>query len=131
FYRICLYLEFKRLPMKKILATFVLFFAAMTVVMAADSIADIAKKEKERRAKVTKPAKVITNQDIEEFKAKGEVTSGIVSTSGAAEEATTTDQNTDQTADQKTKGVDPETQWKTKYTDANTEVEDAQKRLEE
>lgn len=70
--------------MKKIFVGLALFFFASALVAFADeSIVEVAKKEKERRAKIAKPAKVITNKDIEEFKAKGNVTAGTIeNTSG-------------------------------------------------
>jgi hypothetical protein len=83
--------------MKKILIGIALFFFASALTFAGDSLADAAKKEKERRARITKPAKVITNKDIEDFKASGKVVGGTIEATGdnegtAAEETAATEE---------------------------------------
>ena len=58
--------------MKKLVLAIALILTG-SIVFAADSpapsVADIAKKEKERREKA-KPTKTFTNEDVENFKAK-------------------------------------------------------------
>lgn len=110
--------------MKKILVGIALFFFASALAFAGDSLADAAKKEKERRAKITKPAKVITNKDVEDFKASGKVVGGTIENTGDNEAATTDD--TAATGEDAVKAPEPPDPKV-----AQKELEDAQKKAED
>lgn len=111
--------------MKRILTALALFFFAASALTFADgSLADAAKKEKERRAKITKPAKVITNKDIEDFKASGKVVGGTIETTSGEGETQATEQASDKTAaKQEEKTAD---QWNTDLANAQNKVKEAQ-----
>lgn len=68
--------------MKKVFLGFGLILLFMSCVNLAigSQVADVAKKEKERRNKISAPGKVFTNADIAAFKAKqGDTSSNAVS----------------------------------------------------
>ena len=60
--------------MKQLFLLFSLIFVFLVAhSFAADSpLVEAAKKEKERRAQLNSPARVLTNQDIEKFKEKNQ-----------------------------------------------------------
>src|SRR5213593_1182148 len=70
FRKFWLYLFDEVTPMKKLVVAIALIFAG-SILFADDSanLADMAKKEKERRAKA-KPTKTLTNDDVDQYKAK-------------------------------------------------------------
>src|SRR5262249_3833057 len=101
--------------MKKILI--VLFIFAFAGALWSESVTDVAKKEKERRAQLEKEgkkAKVLTNKDVQNLKSR----LGIESTSGVV------DQSGDAT-DQTSQAIDEATQQ------ANAEMEQLKQRKDE
>lgn len=117
--------------MKKILIVLGLFFFAASALTFADgSLAEAAKKEKERRAKITKPAKVITNKDIEEFKASGKVAAGTIENTTPEGESGTPAATEDQNAYPEPPPVDQQ-QWVDNLSSARDKVEAAQERVKQ
>lgn len=114
--------------MKKILVSLVVFLFASVTFAAADTLAEAAKKEKERRAKIAKPARVITNQDIEDFKAKGGLTAGTMefSTEGTSTEETSA---TASGEEEKTSDEKDEEAWTKKTEAAQKKIEDLEKKV--
>lgn len=113
--------------MKKIffrLGLVLLFFSCAALASGSD-VADAAKKEKERRQKITTPSKTFTNKDVEEFKAKndlGDDSSSEGQPSGDEGEGVSEDYSS---SPPEGNGRD-ETYWRNRYKDATTRVEELQ-----
>ena len=104
----------------------VLVFFSCAALASGSQVADAAKKEKERRQKITTPSKVFTNKDVEDFKVKndlgdepssaeeappeGEGDTGIVNYGPGSTPDTSND----------------ETYWRNRYKEATARVEDLQ-----
>jgi hypothetical protein len=124
--------------MKKILLQFgvvVTFFAAVCFAQSQTqtqpqtqtqskptSLVDVAKKEKQRREK-TKPTKTFTNQDIQDFKTKNNLTDE--KKEGETEEQAATE---DSDADNPT-SVENEEAWHQKYQESQDKIKAAEDKI--
>lgn len=116
--------------MKKLFFYFglmVIFFVSVSFAQQKVNLVELAKKEKERRAK-TKTVKVFTNQDIAEFKAKNPQPEGEAQPTQTAE--TTSQPEATQTPEtaQPDRATD-EQYWRNRYKEAVERVEQAEKKL--
>ena len=110
--------------MKKLwfqLGLMLIFFVGVS--LAADSLAELAKKEKERRAKM-KATKTFTNQDIEDYKAKHPTPGSGYEGSGKTE-GTETAKNEEGKEKDKTNS---EEYWRGRYQETNDRVKGAQEK---
>lgn len=120
--------------MKKIITGFVLLlFATVSIAVAADSLADVAKKEKERRAKLkSTQTRTYTNKDIEDFIAKNGTSNGTIDSSDgsnpSATDATATPEDTSSTDINSEKN---EQAWRQRFDDAQKKIDDAQKKYDD
>jgi hypothetical protein len=115
------------ISMKTRISILVLLFAASVAsVAAAQSLGDMAQKEKERRAQVKVTVKTITNDDTSKYRA-GSVTTGSVS-KPAAENPKAEGQQAASKAEKSDEPVDlqgrPESYWRQTLYDANKRVTD-------
>jgi hypothetical protein len=123
--------------MKKILLQFgvvLIFFASICFAQSQtqtqpqtqpqtkpSSLVDVAKKEKERREK-TKPTKTFTNQDIQDFKTKNNLTDE--KKEGETEEQVAEDATTDNTD-----SVENEEAWHQKYQQSQDKIKAAEDKI--
>lgn len=100
--------------------------ACLSQFAQAQDLAALARKEKERRAKVTKPAKVLTEDDGKEAGAKG--AGSVTALGGEAPPAAASAERP--TTDQSPAAMDAQrAAWKERATAARAAVTDAEKRL--
>ena len=120
--------------MKKIITGFVLLlFATVSIAVAADSLTDIAKKEKERRAKL-KATKTYTNKDIEDFIAKNGTNGTTDSSGGSSNPSETAGDASATPEDQASSDLHSdknEQAWRQRFDDAQKKVDDAQKKYDD
>jgi hypothetical protein len=121
--------------MKKLFLLFSLVFVFLVAqAFAEDSaLVEAAKKEKARRAELKKPAKVLTNQDIEKFKEKNPGAEGQAQTSTAAE-TNQPDQEANQQEKQTEKKVplyNDEKYWRDRAQGLSDQISELEKRTQE
>jgi hypothetical protein len=120
--------------MKLASISLIAIFALLPAIAAdSQSLADLANKERERRAKITAETKVITNDDSEKYK-DGPITTGTLPSKPSAEKADA--EKTASGADTSAKGtaaspdepVDlqgrPESFWRQTMSDARKQVKE-------
>lgn len=109
----------------------------------AQSLADIAKKEKERREKIKTPAKVITNETVQEhLQGKGNPPGTIMQPSEEGAESDTTSIPTIATQEESTKSEkasseptdmegNNESYWRSKIQDAKERITNMEKQVDD
>src|SRR5262249_4402397 len=101
----------------------VFIFILVATALASD-VADAAKKEKERRAKIEKSGKTYTNKDVDDIKKKNNVTDDNSAQSQPSDE----DQATadDASATQTQEDSNSEEYWRNRYKEAKDKVAELQ-----
>lgn len=110
--------------MKKVYALISVFILVFIAAAVASDVADVAKKEKERRAKTT-AKKTYTNQDVDDYKKKHNITDDNSAQSQPADEDQGTasdDANATQTQDDN----NSEEYWRNRYKEAKDKVAELQ-----
>jgi len=107
------------------------FVFVIAQAFAQDSpLVEAAKKEKARREQLKKPARVLTNQDIEKFKEKNPTAEGQAQTSTVAEP----DQQSEKQAKQEEKKVplyNDEKYWRDRAQAISDQISELEKRTQE
>ena len=111
--------------MKKVfvrLGLVLLFFSCAALAFGSE-VADMAKKERERRHKISTPAKVFTNKDIADFKAKNK-DSDTSSDEAVSSEESSSDEGEASTEDYGTPGDNSrdENYWRNRFKEATNNV---------
>lgn len=121
-----------KLASVSLIALFALFPA---IAADSESLADLANKERERRAKVTAETKLITNDDSEKYR-DGPVTTGVLPSEPSTEKADSEEAGSEVDASAEDfeaspdEPVDlqgrPESFWRQTMADARQQIEDLQ-----
>jgi hypothetical protein len=113
----------------------IVFVFLVSISFAADSpLVEAAKKEKERRAQLKGPARVLTNQDIEKFKEKHPGTGGSNSQTQTSPTATEDQQQTEQPEKKEQKEIplsDNEEYWRGRAEEIAKQISDLQQRADQ
>jgi hypothetical protein len=111
--------------MKKVYALISVFIFVLVAAALASDVADVAKKEKERRAKIEKSGKTYTNKDVDKLKKKDNVTDDNSAQSQPSDEdqATASD---DDSAAQTQDDANSEEYWRNRYKEAKDKVAELQ-----
>lgn len=119
--------------MKRMLIGFAMTLAFFSCVGLAigSQVADVAKKEKERRGKISKTVKYFTNADIAEFKAKQGDTSTNSSDESRGEYVDPNAQYQDELNAATSKNAADEQAWRDRYKTAKDNVDNLQKQADE
>jgi len=111
--------------MKKVYALITVFIFVFIAAALASDVADVAKKEKERRAKIEKSGKTYTNKDVDAIKKKNNVTDD----NSAQSQPSDDDQaiaSDDDTAAQTQDDANSEEYWRNRYKNAKDKVAELQ-----
>ena len=112
--------------MKKVYALISIFIFVLVAAALASDVADVAKKEKERRAKIDKSGKTYTNKDVDALKKKSNATDDSSAQSQPSDDDQATASDDDTAASQTQDDANSEEYWRNRYKEAKDKVAEVQ-----